>query len=198
MEKKSKPSVEPASAKQQTANKWNRKKTLFKAQSSSTIRFQQILPDKQQIYIFPRSKSNFFFFQFLLSFSLLSLLCLWNSISLYYEFSKEQDYICSKPEDSGMHKCADLPPYRHGPLTCNGKHWFSIFNYVRSTLFSPSHWAVNSHTHRIHLVSLAIMISGRSIEERVNILTFHRSYAIMFDVFTPSISLIHRKHIRCL
>ncbi|XP_058837307.1 voltage-dependent T-type calcium channel subunit alpha-1G isoform X2 [Topomyia yanbarensis] len=42
-----------------------------------------------------------------------------NSISLYYEFSKEQDYICSKPEDSGMHLCKDLPPYRVGPLVCN-------------------------------------------------------------------------------
>jgi hypothetical protein len=43
------------------------------------------------------------------------------SVSFYYEFSKEQDYICSKPEDSGMHKCADLPPYRIGPLICNGE-----------------------------------------------------------------------------
>lgn len=44
-----------------------------------------------------------------------------NSISFYYEFSKEQDYICSKPEDSGMHLCNNLPPYRIGPLLCNGK-----------------------------------------------------------------------------
>ncbi|CRK92625.1 CLUMA_CG006168, isoform A [Clunio marinus] len=41
------------------------------------------------------------------------------SISFYYEFSKEQDYICSKPEDSGMHLCSNLPPYRIGPLVCN-------------------------------------------------------------------------------
>uniref|UniRef100_A0A8D8G3Z2 Voltage-dependent T-type calcium channel subunit alpha-1G n=1 Tax=Culex pipiens TaxID=7175 RepID=A0A8D8G3Z2_CULPI len=41
------------------------------------------------------------------------------SISFYYEFSKEQDYICSKPEDSGMHLCNNLPPYRIGPLLCN-------------------------------------------------------------------------------
>lgn len=44
------------------------------------------------------------------------------SISFYYEFSKEQDYICSKPEDSGMHKCGDLQPYRIGPLVCNGEY----------------------------------------------------------------------------
>uniref|UniRef100_A0AAG5D6S3 Ion transport domain-containing protein n=1 Tax=Anopheles atroparvus TaxID=41427 RepID=A0AAG5D6S3_ANOAO len=37
-------------------------------------------------------------------------------VSFYYEFSKEQDYICSKPEDSGMHLCQNLPPYRIGPL----------------------------------------------------------------------------------
>ena len=43
------------------------------------------------------------------------------SISFYYEFSKDQDYICSKPEDSGMHLCANLAPYRIGPMICNGK-----------------------------------------------------------------------------
>ena len=47
-------------------------------------------------------------------------LCLHSSISYYYEFSKEQDYICSKPEDSGMHLCGGLPPYRIGPMVCNG------------------------------------------------------------------------------
>lgn len=45
-----------------------------------------------------------------------------DSISYYYEFSKEQDYICSKPEDSGMHQCTTLPPYRIGPMVCNGKY----------------------------------------------------------------------------
>ncbi|XP_053680471.1 voltage-dependent T-type calcium channel subunit alpha-1G [Anopheles nili] len=40
-------------------------------------------------------------------------------VSFYYEFSKEQDYICSKPDDSGMHLCQNLPPYRIGPLVCN-------------------------------------------------------------------------------
>ncbi|XP_050328266.1 uncharacterized protein LOC126758195 isoform X4 [Bactrocera neohumeralis] len=40
------------------------------------------------------------------------------SVSNYYEFSKEQDYICSKPEDSGMHLCANLPPYRVGDMIC--------------------------------------------------------------------------------
>ncbi|XP_021706158.1 voltage-dependent T-type calcium channel subunit alpha-1G isoform X4 [Aedes aegypti] len=42
-----------------------------------------------------------------------------SDISFYYEFSKEQDYICSKPDDSGMHLCNNLPPYRIGPLVCN-------------------------------------------------------------------------------
>ncbi|XP_037808576.1 voltage-dependent T-type calcium channel subunit alpha-1G isoform X5 [Lucilia sericata] len=41
-----------------------------------------------------------------------------NSVSYYYEFSKEQDYICSMPEDSGMHMCSNLPPYRNGPMVC--------------------------------------------------------------------------------
>ncbi|XP_053687605.1 voltage-dependent T-type calcium channel subunit alpha-1G [Sabethes cyaneus] len=42
-----------------------------------------------------------------------------SDISFYYEFSKEQDYICSKPDDSGMHLCKNLPPYRIGALVCN-------------------------------------------------------------------------------
>ncbi|RVE51646.1 hypothetical protein evm_003778, partial [Chilo suppressalis] len=41
------------------------------------------------------------------------------NISFYYEFSKELDYICTTPEDSGMHQCGDFPPYRYGPLVCN-------------------------------------------------------------------------------
>lgn len=43
------------------------------------------------------------------------------SVSQYYEFSKDQDYICSTPNDSGMHLCGNFPPYRIGSLVCNGK-----------------------------------------------------------------------------
>ncbi|XP_055304336.1 voltage-dependent T-type calcium channel subunit alpha-1G [Sitodiplosis mosellana] len=52
-----------------------------------------------------------------------------NSISYYYEFSKEQDYICSKPADSGMHMCSDLPPYRIGPMICNASAEAYSYNY---------------------------------------------------------------------
>lgn len=48
------------------------------------------------------------------------------SISYYYEFSKEQDYICSKPADSGMHMCSTLPPYRIGPMICNGEYTTAV------------------------------------------------------------------------
>lgn len=41
------------------------------------------------------------------------------SISFYYEFSKELDYICTTSENSGMHYCGDFPPYRYGALVCN-------------------------------------------------------------------------------
>lgn len=44
------------------------------------------------------------------------------SLSQYYEFSKDQDYICSTPEDSGMHLCGNFPPYRIGSLVCTGKY----------------------------------------------------------------------------
>ncbi|XP_037914604.1 voltage-dependent T-type calcium channel subunit alpha-1G isoform X4 [Hermetia illucens] len=51
------------------------------------------------------------------------------NISFYYEYSKEQDYICSKPDDSGMHLCSNLPPYRVGPMLCDAyPHPFSM-NY---------------------------------------------------------------------
>lgn len=44
------------------------------------------------------------------------------SLSQYYEFSKDQDYICSTPEDSGMHLCGNFPPYRIGSLICTGEY----------------------------------------------------------------------------
>lgn len=34
--------------------------------------------------------------------------------------SKDSDYICSKPEDSGMHGCSDLPPTKIEDIICNG------------------------------------------------------------------------------
>lgn len=44
---------------------------------------------------------------------------IFRSISFYYEFSKDMDYICTMPEDNGMHTCSDLPPYRYGSVVCN-------------------------------------------------------------------------------
>ncbi|XP_026324776.1 voltage-dependent T-type calcium channel subunit alpha-1G [Hyposmocoma kahamanoa] len=41
------------------------------------------------------------------------------NISFYYEFSKDMDYICTMPEDNGMHTCSNLPPYRYGSIVCN-------------------------------------------------------------------------------
>jgi voltage-dependent calcium channel T type alpha-1G len=32
---------------------------------------------------------------------------------------QDRDYICSKPEDNGMHQCTDLPQYKVGDLVCN-------------------------------------------------------------------------------
>lgn len=83
-----------------------------------------------------------YYFFFILCFRTLSLPCgtkcielftflFSDSISYYYEFSKEQDFICSKPEDSGMHQCSSLPPYRIGPMICNGM-------YIRWKLCAPT------------------------------------------------------------
>ncbi|XP_055678127.1 voltage-dependent T-type calcium channel subunit alpha-1G isoform X3 [Lutzomyia longipalpis] len=54
-------------------------------------------------------------------------------VSFYYEFSKEQDYICSKPDDSGMHLCNSLPAYRVGPLICNASAVPFSRNYPTNT-----------------------------------------------------------------
>ncbi|XP_031353487.1 voltage-dependent T-type calcium channel subunit alpha-1G isoform X1 [Photinus pyralis] len=37
----------------------------------------------------------------------------------YYTVSQDQEYICSKRDHSGMHQCADFPPYKIGNVTCN-------------------------------------------------------------------------------
>jgi voltage-dependent calcium channel T type alpha-1G len=32
---------------------------------------------------------------------------------------QDRDYICSKPEDNGMHQCNDLPHFKVGDMVCN-------------------------------------------------------------------------------
>ncbi|XP_039307104.1 voltage-dependent T-type calcium channel subunit alpha-1G isoform X4 [Solenopsis invicta] len=36
----------------------------------------------------------------------------------FFEY-QGQDYICSRPDDSGMHSCSNLPPLKIGNLVCN-------------------------------------------------------------------------------
>ncbi|XP_045772342.1 voltage-dependent T-type calcium channel subunit alpha-1G-like isoform X3 [Maniola jurtina] len=60
------------------------------------------------------------------------------NISFHYEFSKELDYICTTPEDSGMHLCGDFPPYRYGPLVCN--ETARPFSYNHPTNSSCVNW----------------------------------------------------------
>ncbi|XP_075973762.1 voltage-dependent T-type calcium channel subunit alpha-1G-like isoform X2 [Anticarsia gemmatalis] len=55
------------------------------------------------------------------------------NISFYYEFSKELDYICTTPEDSGMHLCGDFPPYRYGALVCNETAKPYSYNFPTNT-----------------------------------------------------------------
>lgn len=42
------------------------------------------------------------------------------------------------PEDSGMHFCANFPPYRYGPLVCN--ETAKPFSYNRPTNTSCVDW----------------------------------------------------------
>ncbi|CAH2234985.1 jg18984 [Pararge aegeria aegeria] len=60
------------------------------------------------------------------------------NISFHYEFSKELDYICTTPEDSGMHLCGNFPPYRYGPLVCN--ETAKPFSYNHPTNSSCVNW----------------------------------------------------------
>ncbi|XP_033608822.1 voltage-dependent T-type calcium channel subunit alpha-1H isoform X2 [Cryptotermes secundus] len=39
--------------------------------------------------------------------------------SYYTYMEQDRDYICSKPEDNGMHQCSNLPNYKVGDLVCN-------------------------------------------------------------------------------
>ncbi|CAH2037210.1 unnamed protein product, partial [Iphiclides podalirius] len=60
------------------------------------------------------------------------------NISFHYEFSKELDYICTTPGDSGMHQCGNFPPYRYGPIVCN--ETAKPFSYNRPTNTSCVNW----------------------------------------------------------
>lgn len=41
-----------------------------------------------------------------------------DNLEKYFEY-QGQDYICSRPDDSGMHSCSNLPPLKLGNLVCN-------------------------------------------------------------------------------
>ncbi|EGI61013.1 Voltage-dependent T-type calcium channel subunit alpha-1G [Acromyrmex echinatior] len=41
-----------------------------------------------------------------------------DDLEKYFEY-QGQDYICSRPDDSGMHSCSNLPPLKFGNLVCN-------------------------------------------------------------------------------
>ncbi|CAH2106214.1 unnamed protein product [Euphydryas editha] len=60
------------------------------------------------------------------------------NLSIYYEFSKELDYICTTPEDNGMHQCGNFPPYRYGALVCN--ETAKPFSYNHPTNTSCVNW----------------------------------------------------------
>lgn len=42
-----------------------------------------------------------------------------SSISPFYKLQPDHEYICSKPEQSGMHLCGGLPEYINGTMKCN-------------------------------------------------------------------------------
>ena len=43
------------------------------------------------------------------------------------------EYICSQPDSSGMHKCADLPPYVVDGRECSGSIETGLHNKERKT-----------------------------------------------------------------
>ncbi|KAL5282751.1 CACNA1G family protein [Megaselia abdita] len=55
------------------------------------------------------------------------------NVPLYYEFSKEQDYICSKPDDSGMHLCGNFPASKIGSMICNASAVPYSYNFPNNS-----------------------------------------------------------------
>ena len=100
---------------QQTHNCSSKKSKTFVWKDMNLLTINVLYPTNKRIFFSSWKKKIFFSFPSLPYF-------FFYSISFYYEFSKEQDYICSKPEDSGMHLCSNLPPYRIGPLVCNSEY----------------------------------------------------------------------------
>ncbi|XP_076162993.1 ca[2+]-channel protein alpha[[1]] subunit T isoform X2 [Ptiloglossa arizonensis] len=41
-----------------------------------------------------------------------------DDLEKYFEY-QGQDYICSRPDDNGMHSCSNLPPLKFGNVICN-------------------------------------------------------------------------------
>lgn len=49
------------------------------------------------------------------------------SLSLHY-LEQDKDYICSRPDDNGMHTCDNLPHYKIGDMICNDSALPNSFN----------------------------------------------------------------------
>lgn len=106
------------------------------------------------IFVFTTIIISHTFFRFILSFFVRTFVTSYfalkvylfssDSISYYYEFSKEQDYICSKPEDSGMHQCTNLPPFRIGPMICNCKYVITVYWQMPYRIYSSSETHIDS------------------------------------------------------
>lgn len=56
-----------------------------------------------------------------------------SDLEKYFEY-QGQDYICSRPDDNGMHSCSNLPPLKFGECTFDALH-----NGPISFFPSPSH-----------------------------------------------------------
>lgn len=44
---------------------------------------------------------------------------IFSDISPFYKLQPDQEYICSRPEQSGMHICGSFPEYVNNSITCN-------------------------------------------------------------------------------
>ncbi|KAJ9586536.1 hypothetical protein L9F63_019833, partial [Diploptera punctata] len=96
-------------------------------------------------------------------------------LASYYQYiEQDRDYICSKPEDNGMHQCSGLPNYKIGEMVCNESavpnspnlptekscvDWNQYYTECKASPFNPFQGTISFDNIGLAWVAIFLVIS---------------------------------------
>ena len=102
---------------------------------------------------------------------------------MYYGAGEnEKDYICSQPDDNGMTKCSELPPYVYEGRRCNG----SAVPFSNNTPSSSSDVCVNWNQY----YSLCKPVGSNPFQGAISFDNIGLAWVAIFQVNMNILSLI--------